>query len=263
MRYARKCVLSGIGDSVLRRFAWWLSPLKFSCATCRWNPCTRCMHTRTATIFTEPSTPLRISTLSLSSFSHLLPVSSLPLYFYFPFFFFFFFFSGINFEILRGWNINQCESTRSRNSLQSGRRIDRFWRVVYRIRGWNTRRCVYTHTRNLDGIRNRLREPLKMPSRWRWMAPRVANIYPVQSSLVHSWREYKEMASNGLKSDIQIATIPENDSMELEIFSILVSFSIFVLRSFFSSSFLVSFSLSTLLLRWFDEFEIYIMMSFS
>lgn len=175
----------------------------------------------------------------------------------------FFFFSGINFEILRGWNINQCESTRSRNSLQSGRRIDRFWRVVYRIRGWNTRRCVYTHTRNLDGIRNRLREPLKMPSRWRWMAPRVANIYPVQSSLVHSWREYKEMASNGLKSDIQIATIPENDSMELEIFSILVSFSIFVLRSFFSSSFLVSFSLSTLLLRWFDEFEIYIMMSFS
>lgn len=78
--------------------------------------------------------------------------------------------------------------TRSWNSLQSGRRIDRFWRVVYRIRGWNTRPCVYTHTRNLDGIPNRLREPLKMPSRWRWMAPRVANIYPVQSSLVHSWR---------------------------------------------------------------------------
>lgn len=199
MRYARKCVLSGIGDSVLRRFAWWLSPLKFSCTTCRWNPCTRCMHIRTVTIFTEPSAPLRISTLSLSSFSHLLPVSSLTSSTLFLFFFFFF---RDKLRDLRERNINQCESTRSRNSLQSGRRIDRFWRVVYRIRGWNTRRCVYTHTRNLDGIRNRLRGPLKMPSRWRWMALRVANIYPVHTSLVHSWREYKEMASNGLKSDI-------------------------------------------------------------
>lgn len=199
MRYARKCVLSGIGDSVLRRFAWWLSPLKFSCATWRWNPCTRCMHTRTVTIFTEPSAPLRISTLSLSSFSHLLPVSSLTSSTLFLFFFFFF---RDKLRDLRERNINQCESTRSRNSLQSGRRIDRFWRVVYRIRGWNTRRCVYTHTRNLDGIRNRLRGPLKMPSRWRWMVLRVANIYPVHTSLVHSWREYKEMASNGLKSDI-------------------------------------------------------------
>lgn len=124
-------------------------------------------------------------------------LSPLPLYFYFSFFFF-----RDKLRDLRERNINQCESTRSRNSLQSGRRIDRFWRVVYRIRGWNTRRCVYTHTRNLDGIRNRLRGPLKMPSRWRWMVLRVANIYPVHTSLVHSWREYKEMASNGLKSDI-------------------------------------------------------------
>lgn len=115
---------------------------------------------------------------------------------------FLFFFFRDKLRDLRERNINQCESTRSRNSLQSGRRIDRFWRVVYRIRGWNTRRCVYTHTRNLDGIRNRLRGPLKMPRRWRWMALRVANIYPVHTSLVHSWREYKEMASNGLKSDI-------------------------------------------------------------